>query len=199
MPRAAELLSDLAKGAVVELPPNADGSRECSAPLLSARNGGRGGLCVSAATARGMTRITAASFAERALSCAIDVYTAEPYLVGMKPLPLFPLLCVIGSRKRWALSLLVVRDGAIVVRTPRTLPISLRSGGSAAATLCRRAEATMFTTAAINGGALHATRFSVDVGDGPIEVQLVKALVVQDIEARMLKALLTAGGAPFLG
>jgi hypothetical protein len=197
MLRAAELLSELAHGAVVELPLNADGSRECTAPLLLARNDGLGGLCVPAQTARGVARISAASFAKRALSCAVDVFTAAPYLVGAKTLPLFPLLCFFGSHKRWALSLLVLPTGAMVVRTPRTLPTALRSGGSAAATICRRAEAAMFTKAAVNGGALHAARFSVDVADAPVEVQLVKALVVQDIDARMLKALLAAGGAHF--
>ncbi len=51
----------------------------------------------------------------------------------------------------------------------------------------------MFTTAAINGGALHAARLSV----AGVEVQLVEVLVVRDSSARLLKALLTAGGAPF--
>jgi hypothetical protein len=126
----------------VVLLPGADGVVMAFAPLNLARGGARS-LCVPPLDVPSSSRHSASDFAIAALRCSVSVTDAGRLLEPMAPmLPLFTIEC---GTERNGVVLMATANGALILRTPCSVPRAYRYKlGSAAASAIKRARAALW-------------------------------------------------------
>jgi hypothetical protein len=186
----AFLLRQFATNVVVELPGAGEGV--VFAPLHFALGASRR-LWTSSLDAPFAETLPARDFVATALRSSVGVFAAKPYLDATAPL--LPLFIIEVGKMRQAVGLVATDDGALIVRTPRSVPNKFRYQlRSPSNSICSRLNAAVFSPRA--AGAL-GSAFAVHHAGIDVTVYLVQDLVVRDPSQRNLRALLRRGGAAF--
>jgi hypothetical protein len=166
------LLRQFANNVVVELPGAGEGV--VFAPLHFALGASRR-LWASSLDAPFAEILRASDFVALALRSSVGVFAAKSYLDAT--LPLLPLFIIEVGKKRQAVGLVATYDGALIVRSPPSLPrkarFQLRSPSNS---VCQRLSAAVFSPQA--AGAL-GSAFVVPHAGTDVTVYFVQELVAR--------------------